>query len=455
MLGQIIGDRYQIQQSLGRSGQQTFLALDLQARQPVVLKLLKFGGDLNWEQVRLFEREASILQQLSHEAIPRYLDSFELDLPQCRGFALVQTYLEAKSLEDHLQAGRSFSEAEVEQIAEQLLDILAYLHAQKPAIIHRDIKPSNVLLRDRSGHRVGQVYLVDFGAVQNLVAAKGSTITVVGTYGYMPPEQFGGRATPASDLYSLGATLIYLVTGTHPADLPQENLRIRFEAKARLSGNLKRWLRRMTEPSLEKRFSSVEQARQALQRPSMLTAQAHRFRPEGSRIRVKKGTDTLRIRIPCPIVGPKISMPPVSSWGCIMAVFLSYGWMLWLAIALIGKVGFSLLSILLSKQIIIGPRYITVAYRLLGLVPLLSQSLPLQQISQLERREASYQKSDWGYLKRQAELIIWIGNRACKVDKLGGLTTPELDWLEHELSTWLDLPVRRQKIQLTRPPSSR
>ena len=88
---------------------------------------------------------------------------------------------------------------------------------------------------ERSGNSVGQVYLVDFGSVQTVLAAEGGTRTVVGTYGYMPPEQFGGRTVPASDLYSLGATLIYLVTGTHPADLPQKDFRIQFEHLTKLS----------------------------------------------------------------------------------------------------------------------------------------------------------------------------------------------------------------------------
>ncbi|NJN03433.1 MAG: serine/threonine protein kinase [Leptolyngbyaceae cyanobacterium RM1_1_2] len=449
MLGQVIDDRYEIQQSLGYSGRQTFIALDLETQQPVVVKLLKFGGDLSWEQLRLFEREASILQQLDHPAIPRYLDSFELDLPDCRGFVLVQTYLEAKSLEDHLRAGRSFSEPEVKQIAEQLLDILAYLHTQNPAIVHRDIKPSNVLLRDRSGHHVGQVYLVDFGAVQNLVAAKGSTITVVGTYGYMPPEQFGGRAVPASDLYSLGATLIYLLTGTHPADLPQENLRIQFEAQTRLSNELSRWLRKLTEPGLDRRFSSAAQTLQSLRQPSSADIETSRSRPQGTHIRLIKGHNTLKVCIPRPAIGPSVPLPSVRGWGCILAVVLSYGWLLWVAIALINRLGVWLLSFLTEKQISFDSQQITVTYKLLEVIPALQRSLSLQQISQLERSEASYLKSDWGYLKNQAEITIWVGNYPLKLNKLGGLTTPELDWLEYELNSWLDLPVQRQKIRLT------
>jgi serine/threonine protein kinase len=135
-----------------------------------------------------------------------------LELDEPNGFVLIQTYVDGRSLEQHLKAGRTFSQTEVEALARSLLEILIYLQEHEPPIIHRDIKPSNILLTDRSGNSPGKVYLVDFGSVQTIAAQAGSTITVVGTYGYMPPEQFGGRVSPASDLYSLGTTLIYLLT---------------------------------------------------------------------------------------------------------------------------------------------------------------------------------------------------------------------------------------------------
>jgi serine/threonine protein kinase len=269
-------DRYQIQQQLGQqTGRRTFLAHDLLTQNSVVIKILTFDSDFEWTDLKLFEREAAILQSLSHPAIPRYLDYFEIEIGSRKGFALVQTYIEAKSLEEHLRAGRSFDESEIKQLAIALLEILRYLHDRHPSVIHRDIKPSNILLSDRSGNSVGQVYLVDFGSVQTIAARPGSTVTVVGTYGYMPPEQFGGRATPGSDLYSLGATLIYLVTGQHPADLPQKNLRIEFEpATYNLSSALRQWLQKMVEPSLEERFAAVQQALEELQRSHLTRIRA-------------------------------------------------------------------------------------------------------------------------------------------------------------------------------------
>jgi len=147
------------------------------------------------------------------------------------------------------------------------LDILIYLHDRHPPLIHRDIKPSNILLGDRSGHSIGQVYLVDFGSVQTLATRAGQTMTVVGTYGYMPPEQFGGSAVPASDLYSLGCTALNLITGSHPADLPQRDLQIQFAEYVDLSHNLIQWLQKATHPSLDRRFSQASIAKQELNHP--------------------------------------------------------------------------------------------------------------------------------------------------------------------------------------------
>jgi eukaryotic-like serine/threonine-protein kinase len=269
--GEILADRYQCDRRLGKqAGRQTLLALDLKTQQQVVVKLLSFSSDFNWEDLKLLEREVETLKSLSHPAIPQYLDFFEIDTPKRKGFALVQTYIAAKSLQEYLSDGRTFSEREVKQLATALLDILAYLHQRQPPVIHRDIKPSNILLKNRSGNSAGEVYLVDFGAVQTLATQQGKTVTVVGTYGYMPPEQFGGRAVPASDLYGLGATLIALITKQHPADLPQKDMQLEFEQFTQLSPGFTNWLKWLTHPSLERRPASVQIAKEVLEKPQQI-----------------------------------------------------------------------------------------------------------------------------------------------------------------------------------------
>ncbi len=241
--GDRIQEHYQIVAELGRkAGRRTLLAEDLRSHTNVVIKLLSFSDEFTWDDLKLFEREAETLKSLQHPQIPQYLDFFEFSIQQRQYFALVQSYIEEPSLERHIQLGRRFSEEDLKRIARDLLGILDYLHRLSPPVIHRDIKPSNILLGDRSAHSPGKVYLVDFGSVQTLAAHQGSTITIVGTYGYMPPEQFGGHAFPASDLYALGATLLHAATGRSPAELDIIDGSLTTQLQPELSGSLQVWL---------------------------------------------------------------------------------------------------------------------------------------------------------------------------------------------------------------------
>ena len=261
----ILKDRYQLQRQLSKKpGRRTLLVLDCDTQQRVVLKVLTFSHDTVWEDVKLFRREAELLQTLSHASIPQYIDAFEFETATSKGYVIVQDYIEALSLAEHLEAGRCFNEATVRDIVAAVLEILSYLHQRQPPVIHRDIKPSNILLSDRSGNCSGQLYLVDFDSVQTLTHRGGQTITVVGTYGYMPPEQFGDVAYPASDLYSLGATAIALLTRTHPADLPKTGVKLQFEDQVSLSANFQAWLQWMIDPDVEMRPDSAEVALQSL-----------------------------------------------------------------------------------------------------------------------------------------------------------------------------------------------
>ncbi len=268
--GQILNDRYQLQQRLGHTAasRQTWLAQDLASAtaESVILKLLAFGPQVEWQELELFEREAKILRALDHPGIPRYRDYFTLDrtdhnpLPW---FVLVQDYIAGQTLKDLLSQGKHFSDRQVRQIATSLMDLLIYLHELSPPVLHRDIKPSNVIWSKE--HRI---CLIDFGAVQDRAAAEGVTFTVVGTYGYAPMEQFGGRAVAASDLYALGATLIHLLTGVPPADLPQRDLRIQFADRVSLDPTFVQWITQLTDPDVSKRFQSARQALKALESPS-------------------------------------------------------------------------------------------------------------------------------------------------------------------------------------------
>ena len=141
------------------------------------------------------------MAELNHSSIPRYIDYFEINNPENRAFYIVREIAPGKSLADLVDAGWRTNEREVRKIAAQILSVLIYLHGLTPPIFHRDIKPQNIIYHNQ------QVYLIDFGSITNIyqnTIARGSTI--VGTFGYMSPEQFSGKTSAASDLYSLGAT---------------------------------------------------------------------------------------------------------------------------------------------------------------------------------------------------------------------------------------------------------
>jgi serine/threonine protein kinase len=302
-----LSDRYIPQYCLGRkAGRQTWLAIDRVTGAAVVVKRLVFGRDFLWDDLKLFEREAQTLKSIDYPAIPTYLDFFDLESEGEQGFALVQSYIDARSLEEHVKSGRRFSEADLKEIALQVLEILDYLHGCQPPVIHRDIKPSNILLTE-SAVGIGLVYLVDFGSVQSLAAREGSTITIVGTYGYMPPEQFGGRAYPSSDFYSLGATLIYLATGKHPADIPQgKDLRLNFEPSANLSLEMTEWIREMIHPLADERPDSARSAVKYLSNPlpksrpdTSINPQAIAYpRPNLGIVRYAVSDDELNFQVP-------------------------------------------------------------------------------------------------------------------------------------------------------------
>lgn len=261
---QILQEKYRLQKQLSHNAtRQTWLAEKIESQQKVIVKLLPFSPQTQWQDLKLFEREAQVLQHLDLPKIPRYLDYFAIEkeedgtLPY---FALIHDYIPGSSLQDLLKKGKTFAEAEVKDIAKQLLKILINLHELSPPVLHRDIKPSNII-RDKNK----QIHLVDFGAVQEKARAEGVTFTVVGTGGYAPPEQLWGRAVAASDLYALGATLVHLLTGITPGELPQHRMRLRFRDKAKVSSEFASWLDKLLDPAVEKRFKAARQALAALE----------------------------------------------------------------------------------------------------------------------------------------------------------------------------------------------
>jgi len=253
----VIAEKYRIFSPLGEGAfATTYEAEDIVSCQRVAIKVLSLRQTQDWKILELFEREAKVLRQISHPSIPKYIDYFQLETNSDRRFYLVQELISGQSLSELMKTGWHPGEEEVKKIAIEILKILQYLHQMTPPILHRDIKPQNIIRRAD-----GQVFLVDFGAVQDVyrnTLTRGGTF--VGTLGYMPREQFRGDVKPASDLYALGATLLFLLTSRSPIELPQRRMKIDFRSSVSISDDFAYWLEKMLSPAIEDRFQSAREA---------------------------------------------------------------------------------------------------------------------------------------------------------------------------------------------------
>ncbi|MBD0387610.1 MAG: serine/threonine protein kinase [Nostoc sp. C3-bin3] len=263
---------YQVISELGRNregGRITYLANVLNSKQQVVIKEFCFArADADLSGVKPYQREIEILQQLNHSRIPRYIDSFEIP----GAFYLVQEYKNAPSL----GLMSSFDPEEIKQIALSILEILVYLQKQIPPIIHRDIKPENILVDEQLN-----AYLVDFGLARIQGAKVALSSFVAGTPGFMPPEeQFGHSLTEASDLYSLGATLICLLTNTRSVEIGKlidDNYRFNFQQLVpQISPRFRWWLMKMVERNRKRRYANAAIALEAL-KPIQVVGNATRI----------------------------------------------------------------------------------------------------------------------------------------------------------------------------------
>jgi len=252
--GPLLRGRYRLGPKLGKGSQgEIFLARDEQLGRTasdryrlVVVKRLTPRG--TWKSFELFEREAKVLSQLRHAGVPRHLANFE-EPPGT--FNLVMERVEGENLRD-LTARRRLSQSDLKDILVRALEILDYLHTRTPVVIHRDIKPSNILRAPD-----GKLTLVDFGGVLDSARESGGS-TIVGTFGFMAPEQLHGQATPATDIYALGATIVALAGGVDPEDVPRKGLRMDLDKHLpTLERKLRHTLSEMTDPDPDKRPQSA------------------------------------------------------------------------------------------------------------------------------------------------------------------------------------------------------
>ncbi|RMD69215.1 MAG: serine/threonine protein kinase, partial [Cyanobacteria bacterium J149] len=307
-MNEILCDRYQILNPLGSGGfGETFLAVDLHSptQRKVVVKALKSVNHNTSSEIieKLFLKEAQVLEELGQNCpqIPTLYAYFCQD----EKYYLVQEYIEGKNLS---QSGILSSERCL-TILTSLLETLKYVHSKN--IIHRDIKPENIIIRDSDWLPV----LIDFGAVKetmgSFITSSGSKLSsvVIGTRGFIAPEQSMGRSVFSTDLFALGLTMIYSLTGKYPIELPSNNLTGELEWQnlvANLHPSLARVLEKAIKMEISNRYLTAEAMQEDLYLSQFQTVAV--VPPKGENIKTsginfEKNTD------PIPVVQPPVNPP--------------------------------------------------------------------------------------------------------------------------------------------------
>ena len=267
--GTVLNHRYEIVKRIGGGGMgAVYLAKDQNlgdAPRAVKEMIESHIDDAQHEKaIADFKRESLLLTALEHPSIPTVYDYFYDD--DSERFYLVMKFIPGNDLSSRLRnaPGGRVDELTVTEWGIQVADVLHYLHTRPQQIIYRDLKPANLMI-DTNNSRV---MLIDFG-IARWVNKKEKGVTAVGTMGYAPPELFSGQADPRVDIYSLGATLFHLLTGSDPQDNPllifdfTKNPRPR-QINPALSSEIERILIRAVEYKPEHRFQSGAELREVL-----------------------------------------------------------------------------------------------------------------------------------------------------------------------------------------------
>jgi serine/threonine protein kinase, bacterial len=248
--------QYQVLKTLGQGGMgTTYLAWD--TTKMLVLKEMNADMALIPKAQELFEREAKILQGLHHSGIPQYYDFF---VATGRKY-LAMELIHGQDLDVYVLERGKISLSQAIDWMVQLCEILGYIHQQQPPLIHRDVKPANILVRtiDR------RIFLLDFGAVKEIGTLGG---TKIGAPDYMAPEQNNGQPVTQSDLYAIGPTLIFLLTGRNPADfieLTPDGYRFNLSAIPSISPQLQALITKITQRRPRDRYQTAADLILALQ----------------------------------------------------------------------------------------------------------------------------------------------------------------------------------------------
>ncbi|AFZ08232.1 serine/threonine protein kinase [Oscillatoria nigro-viridis PCC 7112] len=352
--GITLHNHYRIVRELGHGGfGRTYLAEDAHRfNEPCVLKEFApqvHGSYALQKSEELFEREAGVLYKLQHNQIPRFRELFRVSISDRGYLFLVQDYVPGQTyrflLDARKRQGLRFIEAEINQLLQQILPVLEYIHSL--GVIHRDISPDNLILRSSDGMPV----LIDFGGVKQVAATVESLFaeangtpapaTRIGKLGYAPVEQMQmGIVSPHSDLYALAATVLVLLTGKEPHQLLEgQTLNWNWRAECSLSPNLSLVLDKMLAQQPSQRYSSAREVMLALSGNPPLQPPL----PPAPDFGMTQPPDFSPIPVPAPV--PKLPGTPVRiaaignqqkmpAWKMVLfvvAVLLSMGGVGWFA----------------------------------------------------------------------------------------------------------------------------
>jgi tRNA A-37 threonylcarbamoyl transferase component Bud32 len=253
--GMLLQDgKYEIKSVLATGGQAVvYLAVPKKelvlsgSERQIVLKemIIPIYGDENLRRRELerFDRESRLLTKLDCDNIVKLLDYF---IEDHRGY-LAMEFISGNSLVKLVSSKGALPESQVIELAEQMCSTLSYLHGLSPPVVHRDFTPDNLILTEQ-----GCLKLIDFNVAQE--AKFTTTATVVGKHAYLPPEQFRGKPCPPSDIYALGGTLHFLLTGSEPEPISSSHPIL---VNENVSEEMNRIVAKATEPELKDRYSSI------------------------------------------------------------------------------------------------------------------------------------------------------------------------------------------------------
>ena len=290
-IGSLVDNKYKILSKIGQGGMSTvYLAMNERAHKTWAIKEFR-KDDVLKSQVSMLsiKTETELLRNLSHPNLPSIADIIDYE----GSILIVMDYVEGNTLNKALKEYGAQPQEYVIEWAEQLCDVLEYLHRQDPPIIYRDLKPSNIMLKPD-----GTIVLIDFGTARQYKDENIEDTTCLGTRGYAAPEQFGGQGqTDArTDIYCLGATMYHLVTGNNPSEPPYEMMPIR-QVNPALSKGLEQIIIKCTQNDPTKRYGSARELLYDLEHYYELDKSYRRF----EKIKLAIFTITLIISLTCGI----------------------------------------------------------------------------------------------------------------------------------------------------------